>query len=167
MVRRLAIAVGLALGAGLVLAGCSSGNVASGVTEQELAGQWVAEAPFLTKLVLAEDGTLTATAWPQALGCTGGPVVDVNDLAGSPVTDVRGTWSSDGGSISYQLSLRFELETCPEGGAFAYVWRNGDNSLDMCIRIPLDVSFDDVTRDELFVLHGEAPGDANRGGTCL
>jgi hypothetical protein len=141
-----------------ILVGCSSGNIASGLTTDETIGTWTVGDGFDTQLVLAADGTLEATEWPVSLACEEADATDIADLRAADVRDFSGSWQSYGGTLSYQLTLSFDNEVCPEGGTFAYVWRNGDDSLDLCIKISPDVSSDLVRPHQLFVLHREPHG---------
>lgn len=151
---------------GLLLVGCSSGHVASGLTSEQTVGTWTASDEFRAQLILLEDGTLEATDWPESVGCDRGDATDLEDLQGTEMRDFRGSWASYGGTLTYQLTLSFDNEVCPEGGTMAYVWRNSDDSLDLCIKISPDVSSDLVRRDQIFVLQREPVSGGETTDSC-
>lgn len=165
-VGRLLSTVTLLGAAGALLVACTSGSVASGLTEEQTVGRWSAGDGFSTQLDLAMDGTLSATDWPMTLGCDGDDVFDVDDLRAVESRDFSGSWESYGGSLTYQLTLSFATEVCPRGGATAYIWRNGDSTLDICIKVSPEISSDLVRRDQLFALTRDQDGGRSAVGSC-
>lgn len=159
-----ALAIG---GAAWLLVSCSTGNVASGISADEIAGTWSANAGFDAQLILAPDGTLEATDWPESLACRAGDAADVADLRASETNDFSGSWQPYGGTLAHQVTLSFDEQVCPVGGAFAHIWRNSDDSLDLCIKVPLDVSSDMVRGDRVFVLHQTPHSGGGHDESCL
>ena len=167
MVSRVFRTIGLNVCAGLLLAGCASGNVASRLTTEETVGSWVADDDFGTKLVLNDAGTLEATDWPESLGCNGPGSVDIAHLRESARRDLSGTWRSYGEPLTYQLSLFFDTDKCQRGGVFAWVWRKNNGSLVLCAIVPENVSMEDLVTDDMFRLYREpTAGDAG-SESCL
>ena len=83
-----ALAIG---GAAWLLVSCSNGNVASGISADEIAATWSANAGFDAQLILTPDGTLEATDWPENLACRAGDAADVADLRASETKDFSGS----------------------------------------------------------------------------
>lgn len=158
MVRRKWLIAGMASSVMLV-SGCAPSNLAFNVSPADKVGTWTAESDFGTVLTLNEDGSLTATGWPTALGCDGSRADDMASLRLSARADISGDWSSSE-TRPYELFLHFGADACSEGGSYANIWRRADGKLDLCAIIPSASDPDTLTTVEWFVLNKDPHADA-------
>lgn len=156
----------LLVGALLALTGCAGGNLAFGVTPDQLVGTWSASGELDTELTLSEDGALSAFDWPASLDCRDNDAKTVDNLSESERLAVAGTWETGTGDVSHVVTLWLDNEVCPLGGSMAYVWRSLDGTLAMCLKIPNSVPSDELVPGQVLALY---LGDDGRGSdaACL
>lgn len=134
-----------------LLVGCSAGNLALGLTHEQMTATWEAAADVGITLTLNEDGTLEATNWPENLHCVSNDASTVSDLQEAERPAVTGTWDQGGEDLGYKITLWLDDDVCPVGGTTAYMWRTGED-LSMCIQLPVGIPNDTLERNQVLVL---------------
>ncbi len=151
----------------LVLTACSGGNLAFGVTAEQLVGTWSAGGELDTRLTLSEDGTLSATDWPASLDCQDNDADTVDDLPESERLDVSGTWEAGTDEVSHVVTLWLDNDVCPLGGSMAYVWRSVGGDLAMCLKIPQSVPGDELVPGQVLNLNLDVDDSERDIAACL
>lgn len=165
---RLATAV-LSTGAALMLTGCGDGNIAFGEDPANLAGEWSADLGqgSTLEMVLAADGSATASDWPLSLHCerrdmtveemlaTSQNEPTVEQVRLSPRETLTGSWSADVDDRSAYVNIRWDQ--CTSGGALLLIWRAGGD-LQLCLITSNGTDPDSATQENTLVFRQE-PGE--------
>lgn len=163
---RLATAV-LSTGMALLLTGCGDGNIAFGEDPANLAGEWTAELGqgATLEMVLATDGSATASDWPLNLHCerrdmtveemlaTSRNEPTVEQVRLSPRENLTGSWSAEVDDRSAYVSVRWDQ--CTSGGAPLLVWRVGGD-LQLCLITSAGTDPDSATQENTLIFRRES-----------
>ncbi|KJL30408.1 hypothetical protein RS83_00794 [Microbacterium oxydans] len=120
-----------ALCAGIVLlAACSSKEVAREVEASSLHGDWTAtHDDSEATLSLKSDGSLDASGWPRNLMCSADGAATVEALTWGDTVDLKGTWRSVSSDLTYALAFSTQGQDCVVTGWSSYVWEDSSGQL--------------------------------------
>lgn len=168
--RRIGTIVGFLVMCGL-LSACSStgGHYAFDVRNEDMVGTWVATGDLGTRLELASDGTLSASAWPRNVMCSGKEAEFTSELAGAPTVDFTGRWRFDKGDEELYLAfIRLYVDggVCPDGTPQGYLWEGTDNRVSICIPLG-NPDPDNFQFDRTLVLQKDSNADQGGAKPCV
>jgi hypothetical protein len=151
---------------GLLLAGCSGGDLAFGIDPADIAGVWSSDDRLDVSVTLSNGGTLTAENWPESLHCGADEAEDLEDLSGSDALDIGGTWRT-GDELTYIVAFFFDSPECVVGLTTATVWRGTGGRLVLCVTVPNGVLPEELTPSQVLVLHRDGEADSASPRDCL
>jgi hypothetical protein len=143
-----------------------SGEYAYGTEPSELARGWVVAGGSSTTLDLDADGTFTGMSWPEGLKCLRGEIETAGKLFAQPASAVSGEWSVHAGQHPGSLpTIQLRASGCEWSPSLAFLWRNGDDELAICLPIDPRADSDNFTADRTVAF--AADGQPNTGAACF
>lgn len=141
------------MAASIVSACATTGFYDHDFTRAQAVGTWTSTTESLNiELDLRDDGTFSATGWPQALYCGGAKAEYTKDSPqlASPKITYSGEWSIGNEGANYEIRFVSTHENCRSNWS-AHAWKNPGGT-DLRLWLDLASSPDGVTDESILYL---------------